>query len=425
MSFRERLKERPHVNWRNGTVLQDLGVFLIALHDETKNAENKVTKITFDGKEYEWKETSANSGSRAAVSGQFNNGSTSIIAAINTYFNGKYQKLKEDAKTVTDPISLTTNTGVTFKFQLIVDSTVVTKKVPAEVATKSVDTLDKLKTWLENANSVGKGEITVTGNIALDGESITVYDGTKLYIGAAATTAEVSAGGTSDANITGTGSIEIQSGAEVVVNINEWNVSGSTNGLTVSGGGTITVNSDKSIKTADTVGDGDNYVSSLVGGIAYEDLGTVDATREELATTVDGITLAGGGKITPFSTSKTIAQLAQMKGSSQTAIKLCSMTLATGEVKNGEAELTWYDSTGSKVSESSRTNTETPKKVTITEGKFTLVASVGVDACALKVVVPAAKQSSDDRGAEEPQLTFVIKFNGFSAELKEEAAPTT
>ena len=101
------------------------------------------------------------------------------------------------------------------------------------------------------------------------------------------------------------------------------------------------------------------------------------------------------------------------------------MTLATGEVKNGEAELTWYDSTGSKVSESSRTNTETPKKVTITEGKFTLVASVGVDACALKVVVPAETQNSNSgRSTGEPQLTFVIKFNGFSAELEEETTPS-
>ena len=102
------------------------------------------------------------------------------------------------------------------------------------------------------------------------------------------------------------------------------------------------------------------------------------------------------------------------------------MTLTTGEVKNGKAELTWYDSTGNKVSESSKTNAETPKEVSIEEGKFTLVASVGVDACALKVVVPAETQNSNNgRGTEEPQLTFVIKFNGFSGELKDEAAPST
>ena len=69
--------------------------------------------------------------------------------------------------------------------------------------------------------------------------------------------------------------------------------------------------------------------------------------------------------------------------------------------------------------------TETPKKVDITNGKFTLVASVGVDACALKVVVPAETQNSNSgRSTGEPQLTFVIKFNGFSAELKEDTTPS-
>ena len=101
-------------------------------------------------------------------------------------------------------------------------------------------------------------------------------------------------------------------------------------------------------------------------------------------------------------------------------MKLCSMTLTTGEVKNGKAELTWYDSTGNEVSGSNETRTETPKEVTITEGKFTLVASVGVDACALKVVVPAEEQGTSERGTTgEPRLTFVIKFNGFSGNLTE------
>ena len=403
-----------------GAVLQDLGVFLKALHDETENDENAVTKITFNNEEYEWNNGSSNSGSRDAVSGQFNKGDTSIIAAINTYFNTKYPNLKADAKTVTEPISLTTNTGVTFKFQLIVDSTVATKNVPAEVATKSVADVTDLKTWLENANSVGKGEITVASGITLNGENITVYDGTKLYIGAAATTAEMSAGSTNSANITGNGNIEIQSGAEVVVNIENWSVTGGNEGLKVSGDGTITVNSGKSIKTAEQAGNGEGYVSSLVGGIAYEDLNEVDATQGTMAVTVDGITLAGEGKITPFSNSKTIKELAQMKGAGQTAMKLCSMTLTTGEVKNGKAELTWYDSTGNEVSGSNETRTETPKEVTITEGKFTLVASVGVDACALKVVVPAEEQGTSERGTTgEPRLTFVIKFNGFSGNLTE------
>lgn len=409
-----------------GTVLQDLGVFLKALHDETENTESAVTEITFNGEKYAWKDENSNSGGRAAVSGQFNKGDTSIIAAVHTYFSTEYPKLGSDPKTVTEPISLTTNTGVTFKFQLIVDSTVATKNVPAEVATKSVANVTDLKTWLENANSVGKGEITVASGITLNGENITVYDGTKLYIGAAATTAEMSAGSTNSANITGNGNIEIQSGAEVVVNISKWEVKGGTNGLTVSGSGTINVAKNCKIETADSADTSSNdaWKKSLVGGLNCTDVlkQTVKETEKSVEVHVsaaDTIVLTGEGNLTPFNSGLSITKEAQRKGAAQDSIQLYTVEMGGVTPQSGTVKMTWYDSNGNAVTEAEK------KNINYTNGGEYVVCAVGTKPCALKVEFTGSETTGATESTEKtPDATFTFYFNGLTGELKE-ATPTT
>ena len=409
-----------------GTVLQDLGVFLKALHDETENTESAVTEITFNGEEYAWKDENSNSGGRAAVSGQFNKGDTSIIAAVHTYFSTEYPKLGSDPKTVTEPISLTTNTGVTFKFQLIVDSTVVTKKVPAEVATKSVETLADLKTWLEEANSVGEGKITVNKSIALNGESITVYDGTKLYIGAETTTAEMSAGSTNSANITGTGNIEIQSGAEVVVNISKWEVKGGTNGLTVSGSGTINVAKDCKIETADSADTNSNdaWKKSLVGGLNCTDVLKQTVTETEKSVEVhvsaaDTIVLTGEGNLTPFNSGLSITKEAQRKGTAQDSIQLYTVEMGGVAPQSGTVKMTWYDSDGKAVAEAEK------KNINYSDGGEYVVCAVGTKPCALKVEFTGTKTADTTESTETtPDATFTFYFNGLTGELNDGATPS-
>ena len=316
---------------------------------------------------------------------------------------------------------------MTFKFQLIVDSTVATKKVPAEVATKSVTDLKDLKTWLENANSVGKGEITVSSNIALNGENITVYDGTKLYIGNGNNGAAAATTTTGAANITGTGNIEIQSGAEVVVNISKWEVKGGTNGLTVSGSGTINVAKNCKIETADDAnssGGNDAWKKSLVGGLNCTDVAKQTLTETEKSVEVhvsaaDTIVLTGEGNLTPFNSGFSITKEAQRKGTAQDSIQLYTIEMGGVTPESGDVKMTWYDSDGKAVTEAEK------KNINYSDGGEYVVCAVGTKPCALKVEFTGTKTADTTESTETtPDATFTFYFNGLTSELNDGATPS-